>query len=284
MRILVAYRDIPHLRGMAAGASMVRALRFHGHDAQPYAKVYQRDAWLLPPWPVHKAELLIYMECGDSDPQYMELSPLSCPKAYWEFDTAIHEPESNAFMWEFGFDTVFFGNRRKAETHEVFYLPYGFDPDLMSPTPGERVKSGAGIIGTEFPERRKFADAAGLELRSGILGQSYIDAVAGLLVHVHHFDSGGDGLIVCRPWETMGLGTCLLTPRTPEMEELFKDGMHCVMYDSDEEARLKVKVLLDKPDMAKKIGEQGRAAVLARHTYLHRAAWLLPRAMMVHPL
>jgi spore maturation protein CgeB len=88
-------------------------------------------------------------------------------------------------------------------------------------------------------------------------------------------DSGGDGLIVARPWETMGLGTCLLTQRTPELEELFIDGVHCVMYDSAEDACEKLKALFADRAWAIAIGKCGRAEVQAKHTYIHRAQTIL---------
>lgn len=281
MRVLVAYRDIPGRRGAACGASVVRAIQKLGHDAQPYAKVYGKNEWLLPTWSLDSANLLLLMECCDSDPQYHELGSLHCLRCYWEFDTETHQQESADWIRYNRLDSLFMANKRMCAKFRAQYLPYAFDEELMVPI--ETTRNGAAIIGTAFPARQTFADGLGVPLVSGVFGKSYADAVCSLLVHVHHLDSGGNGLIVCRPWETMGLGTCLLTERTPELEELFTDGVHCVMYDDLADAETKLAALLADPQRTQLIGKQGREEVLAKHTYVDRMQYLLPRAFMVEP-
>lgn len=276
MRIMVSYRGIPASRGWETGASVVRALHSLGYtdsDAYEYGNVYQTADRIDPIWTRGKkpeCDLLIWMECNDSDPQYTELFELRCRKVLWDFDTAMHLDMTKALAKHF--DHVFLANRRYLDQIPgSHYLPYAFDQGLVRPAAGP--KRGAAIIGTPFPERVAFAKAAGVELVTGVFRQEYVDAVARLLVHVHHHDSGGDGLLVGRIWETMGIGTCLLAQDNEELTRTIGSGY--VTYVSPEDCREGVRWLLEHPEIAEERGQQGRSVMLGKHTYRHRVREML---------
>ena len=74
----------------------------------------------------------------------------------------------------------------------------------------------------------------GMEYGYGITGLKYIEAVLDAKIQ---FNKGLNGDINYRNWETIGLGTCLLTEYDPEMETLgFQHNVNCLFYRTIDEA------------------------------------------------
>ena len=78
-----------------------------------------------------------------------------------------------------------------------------------------------------------------------------------------------------RVFEVMGAGGFLLTERAPHLEELFTDGIHCVMYNTLDEAVEKAKYYLAHDEERIKIAKAGHVAVMASHTIDHRVDKML---------
>jgi len=264
LRIIVAYRAIPGTgAGYATGDSMVRAFRRLGHAVYPYAKVYQSRQWIgraLPPSP----DLLVRMECGDGEEQYPELGALDCPKVYWTFDIDRYPQREAAIIDQLGADPVCCANPNHVKT-DWHYLPYAADPDLFYPgkTPGH----GAAIIGTPFEQRADFARRAGVDLVSGVYHAAYARRLRGLAVHVHHYASGGGGLLVMRPWETMASGVLLIT-EADKTHELHRDIPWLTYRDADHCRQL---IAADHGDLC----ARQYAAVMDGNTYIDRARAIL---------
>lgn len=273
MRILVSYRGIPGRPGWASGDAMIRALRTLGHEAIPYGNIYQSQMPIADHWrdaPPPAADLLLWMECNDRDDQYVELLDLPCRRVLWDFDTSMHEDFTRVLAEHF--ETVYVANH--GELRDGWrYLPYGIDAEVFRPRPkpGGRVA----IIGTPFPERVEFAKATGVQIVSGIYGDDYARAVAELSVHVHHHDSGGDGLLVSRVWETLASGTVLLTQDTESIRRHFEDRVHLQLYSDAADCRVKLNELMARPWRRRELADAGRAEILARHTWLERAKEIL---------
>lgn len=291
MRILVAYRAIPQSPGWATGDCLVRAFRKLGHDAQPWAKLYQRDEWLEhPAWgpsmePVCccgkleyasggllDVDLLVYLECNDDDEQYPHLLSLPCPRVYWEFDTTMHREWSRDWIESNYWTAVYMANPNEL-IGDAAYLPYAVDDTLFSH--GNRERSGAACIGHPFPERVEFCQRADVELISGVYREDYVAALQGLQVSVHHHDSGGDGLLVARIWESIGAGACLLAPASESLYRHFTAGMHVATYESVEEARHLVHKLCERPEQTAATARRGYELVMREHTYVNRARTIL---------
>jgi hypothetical protein len=275
MQILVAYRAIPQSPGWATGDSLVRAFRRLGHEAHPYAKLYQQDEWL--PTPGLEPDLVVYLEMNDGDPHYAEPLEMDCPKVYWEFDTSMHRDWSAGWCNSSKWCAVYLAN--PAEIHGALehaeYLPYAVDDELYPAGPGWADRTGAACIGHPFPERVEFCHAAGVELRSGIYREDYVAALRGLVVSVHHHDSGGEGLLVGRIWETLGAGACLMAPRTETMDMHFKPGVHYMPYTDAEDCRERLGKLSERPAQVRAVAADGHQEVMRRHTYLARAQTIL---------
>jgi spore maturation protein CgeB len=78
-----------------------------------------------------------------------------------------------------------------------------------------------------------------------------------------------------RNFEVLGAGGFLLTKRVAALEELLEDGVHCVMWDTLDDAMAKAKYYIEHEDERKKIAEAGYKHVIANHTIDHRVDVIL---------
>jgi len=78
-----------------------------------------------------------------------------------------------------------------------------------------------------------------------------------------------------RNFEVLGAGGFLLTKRIAALEELLEDGVHCIMWDTLDDAVAKAKYYLEHEEERKKIAEAGYQHVIANHTIDHRVDVIL---------
>ena len=76
--------------------------------------------------------------------------------------------------------------------------------------------------------------------------------------------------IKARTFEVPGYGGCLLTQRTPHLEDYFRIGHELVEFEGEQELVNEVKSLLADPGRRDGIAQQGFERVRAEHTYDHR--------------
>jgi len=253
---------------------MVRAFRRLGHEAWPYGTVYQTGQMIAcpPPW---TPDLILYIECGDSDPQYLHFANRGrVPLVYWEFDTARYPERTRTILDALKPEHVYLANPDMVPAFPgAEYLPYAADDQKFKPWDGP--KHGAAIIGSPFPERVDFARKIGVDVIQTRTGQEYADAVAKLQVHVHHTNSGGEGLLVMRYWETLACGTVLLCPDSPSVRCHFTPGITLKCYRTPLEAKDMLERQLASNEVCQRFANMGRAQILAHHTYRHRAQAIL---------
>jgi spore maturation protein CgeB len=271
MKYVVSYRGIPQSRGWATGDCLIRALHFLGYEAIPYGNYHQTSEFMGTALP-EKDDVLIFLECNDGDPQYLSLIDLPCCKVFWDFDTEMHL-EASLFL-SHRFDFVFLANPAYlVEFNRSQYLPYAFDHLWMKSD--EKPKKGAAVIGSPFSARMNFARTIDADMVSGIYRQQYLDVIKQLKVNVHNLASGGRELLVMRIFETMGLGTTLLTEFSKTLERHFVDGEDLITYQDAKDCKAKLDLLLGDDYYCDKIAKQGQAKVLAHHTYVNRAKIIL---------
>ena len=278
MNILISYRGIPLSRGWETGSCLRRAFKRFGHRVQPYGNYYNTCEAIEcddnDKFELHETDLWIWMECNDADPQYTELLPIlkHCPRVLWDFDTSMHFGFTKQLSNEFDFNFV--ANKKFVDKIDrAQYLPYAVDETLFYPA--KRKREGAAIIGTPFQERVDFAQMAGVQLKSNVYNIAYVDAVRSLKIHVHYLASGGEGLIVCRPFETMGCKTFLLAEKCESLGELFVDGNHFVSYADVKDLREKVDYYLSHDEEREKIAREGYEFCVMNHSYIARANTIL---------
>lgn len=100
-------------------------------------------------------------------------------------------------------------------------------------------------------------------------------AINGTLVNVNvskvMFDTGLGPRIL----EVLACGGFLLSNRNTMLASRFRDGHDLVFYEDLDDLERKTRHYLAHPGEARRIGANGREAVLARHTLLHRARRIL---------
>lgn len=280
MNILISYRGIPLSRGWETGSCLRRALKRFGHRVQPFGNYFNTHEMLEfngeDSFELHETELLIWLECNDSDPQYIDLlsQVKHCPRVMWDFDSSMHPHFTKALAEEFDFS--FIANKNFVDQiPRATYLPYAVDESLFFPVQVKR--EGVAIIGTAFPPRVDFAERAGVELKTNIFNFAYVEALRRLKIHVHYLASGGKGLIVCRPFETMGCGTMLLAEKCDSLGELFVDGKHFVSFVDAADCRQKVDYYLSHEEERETIAKAGFEETITKHSYIARAKTILDK-------
>ena len=79
-----------------------------------------------------------------------------------------------------------------------------------------------------------------------------------------------------RVFDTLACGTFLLGDRVKDgMEDFFKDGIHLGLYDNYADLEEKIAYYLAHEDDREQIAAEGHREVMAKHTFGHRAEFLL---------
>jgi hypothetical protein len=130
------------------------------------------------------------------------------------------------------------------------------------------------FVGSKNPARKDIIEF--LETNANLYyrfatGSDMIDIVSKSKVH---FNKGISCDVNYRNFETIGLGTCLYTNHSEEIEELgFKDGYNCVLYKDESEIVGRIADIL-RDDNYKKIAANG-AELARKHSYVNRINDLL---------
>lgn len=82
-----------------------------------------------------------------------------------------------------------------------------------------------------------------------------------------------------RVFEVMGSGNLLLTDRIPDIDRLFEDGKHLVLYDNPDQAVEKAKVYLNHKRERELIAGNGHKEAMSKHTISHRVNAILDKVM-----
>jgi hypothetical protein len=96
---------------------------------------------------------------------------------------------------------------------------------------------------------------------------------ADLVLNDHWPDMRAAGLFSNRLYDALASGACVVSDRVPGIEDEF-DGAVATYSDAGD-LRLLIRDLLMDPGRRRALAERGRAAVLDRHTFKHRAAVIL---------
>lgn len=206
-------------------------------------------------------------------------------------------------------------HRHAAAGHErAAWLPFGCDQNVArgtegAPESGRRAGTAQPVpavvfVGSHYPERevllrflrglpvgvwgpgweRAVSDPQlkpmirGGALRPAAWSSLFRAARVALNIHYGCFgprEVSGD-LANTRVFEILACGgACQVVDRQGDVLRLFKDGEHLITFRSGEELRARVEAALLDQEASRALAARGRAAVLAAHTYGHRARTLL---------
>jgi hypothetical protein len=198
-------------------------------------------------------------------------------RIFWIIDA--HWQPLNAYAEAIkGYDIILHSTRRFIKPYQHLYpgpkhiyFPNGVDDRFFNAKnyTGKHTHPLIFIGGKATPRaaaiNRMIAEA-GLEYSYGVTGMKYVEAVLDAKIQ---FNKGLNGDINYRNWETVGLGTCLLTEYDPEMEALgFKHNVNCLFYRTIDEA-VDLAKLYTSNDAWQRIAQAGYA-LSHQHTYIQR--------------
>jgi spore maturation protein CgeB len=165
-----------------------------------------------------------------------------------------------------GDDLVWIGNwgdgERTAELEEFF----------LTPAAGWRSRA----YGVRYPaEARERLRACGIAYGGYLanLAAPAAYAAARLSVHVPRrpYAGGLSGIPTIRVFEALACGAALISAPWEDAEALFTAGSDYLIADNGVRMEALGKQLLDHPEQRKRLGEHGRATIVARHSCAHRA-------------
>ena len=169
-------------------------------------------------------------------------------------------------------DLVWIGNwgdeERTRELHEF----------LLGPA--RRLRLRARVHGVRYPEeaRRALAEA-GIDYGGWLPNHAVPRAFAAFRVTVHiprrPYAEALPGIPTIRPFEALACGIPLISSPWEDAEGLFRTGRDFLVARHGREMETLLRDVLNDPELARSLSEQGLGTVRARHTCAHRAAELL---------
>ncbi len=213
------------------------------------------------------------------------------------------------------YDDFYLGSSYAAGLHlgaghrHAGWLPFACDPGAHRPLDegsterGDRAAPRVVFVGSHYPERQilirflrglpvgvwgpGWERAAGDPhvapmLRGGALRPPQWRALyarAEVVLNIHYGAFGpqevsGD-LANTRVFEILACGAYQVVDRQGDVLRLFREGEHLTAFSTGDELRSRVEEALRDPDLRRRVAGGGRRAVLAAHTYEHRARVLL---------
>jgi spore maturation protein CgeB len=153
------------------------------------------------------------------------------------------------------------------------WLPYAADTRHF--IPGQHERSGAAAVAHGFEKRVAFCKSAGIDLISGLYREAYVEKLQQLKISVHHFESGGDGLIVMRPFEVFACGALLFAPQGLLDDLQFYPGVHYVAYNDAEDCKKKIERFTNDDESRQVMTRAALREIEEKHTYVQRAERIL---------
>ncbi len=211
-----------------------------------------------------------------------DLDDHSLPKACYLIDTHIHFERHKEIANQFDF--VFLAQKAYVEPmkaegiKQVFWLPLGCDPEIHG-RKDQQEKYDVGFVGSVTPahaRRKRLLDKIGQEF-SLHCDRKFMDEMAGVFSQSKIvFNESINNDLNMRVFEALCSGSLLVTDSAPGsgLEDFFQDKEHLVIFNEDNLME-RIGFYLEHPGERLKIARKGREEVLARHTYDHRAQFLL---------
>lgn len=160
---------------------------------------------------------------------------------------------------------------------KIYLLHFAYDPDVCRPMSVQE-KYDLAFIGTITEKRRKIlkeilARLPQLKLFMGNAWQHDMVQIYNESKIVLNISRAGE--LNWRVFEVLGCRRPLLTDKNQEVEEIFREGEHLVMYRDIETLIDKIQILIRDPILRSKIALNGHKEVTQRHTIYHRALEVL---------
>ena len=161
---------------------------------------------------------------------------------------------------------------------KAYWFPNAYPDDLIEHNSDIKKSVDIGFCGSMIADRPQWTSL--LEKRYGnrfkkdifVIGKDMVDAVNSYKISINK--SIADDLNY-RTFETLGTKTFLITNSVPNIDRIFTNNQHCVIYDSFEDMVSKIDYYLAHPEQVNSIADAGYQHVKSKHTYFERAKLLL---------
>ena len=198
------------------------------------------------------------------------------------------------------YDAIFTSSRRAIEQYKsisvnnVSRLPFACDPKIHKGIldPSNLIRR-ALFIGTYSPKRYSFIrklvkagapiDIIGSKWRfpfdrhvvgASLQGMEYVHKLQSysMVLNIHQDVNYGPNM---RTFEVTGSGGVLLTDRGEDINDFFLEGTDMLVYDSIEDAALKIKYIIKNPEVSYEIASNAQKKCYQKETYDERARQIL---------
>lgn len=215
--------------------------------------------------------------------QRFNFNSLDAPTAYWaidshsKFDKHIKKARVQDYDFLFVAQKDYIPQYKEKGCKNVSWLPLACDPEIHKchNLPLKYDLCFIGGLGPDSP-RRKIILNLQKEFNM-FVGQKYLHDMARIYSQSKIvFNKSIKEDLNMRVFETMSCGRLLLTDRISNgLEELFINQRHLVIYDAYKDLAEKVRYYLTYPDEREEITRKGQKEVWKKHTYCHRAKYLI---------
>ncbi len=229
-------------------------------------------------------EFDLYLWC-DWGEDALKWESFICPRpnAYWTSDTHLgYEYRLNKAK---EFDHVFCAQKqamedfKKAGIKNVYWLPHSVSPDVYYPQESAKKYDVCFVGHCNSINRAQKLDRVFKEFPNFWYGQKLFENAAEIFCQSKIvFNNAIKDDVNMRVFETLATKSLLITEAVPTLDELFKDGVHLVTYKTDDEMVEKIRYYLDHEDEARVIAENGYKEVISKHTFKHRAEFILEKS------
>ena len=233
-----------------------------------------------------KFDLYLWIDWGeDALTGILPYKPISMkdhhPSAYVTSDTHLGFEYRLEKAKEF--DYVFCNQERAVREFgdrgvEARWLPHAVEPRAYPNTPECIKKYDIGFVGfVTFEKRADALDRIYREFPNFFYGQRLFEEAAEVYRKSRIvFNTSAKDDVNMRLFEVLATGSFLLTEHVPTIGDFgLVDGQHFVSYLDLDDAVDKAKYFIKNEDKREKIAKDGMEAVLAGHTYQHRAKEVL---------
>jgi len=241
----------------------------------PHTRLPYEDGW--------QPDVLVYIEAGDGWWPGAP-TPSDIPSVAYFIDSHSRLKEHLARAPYF--DHVFYAHRQFADAFGpgAHWLPVACDPDVHTPTcwPDEPEYDVA-FVGNVYPEvalyepRREALQMLAGRYKCNFVSGVYFEDMARVYANARVvFNRSARGDLNMRVFEAMCSGRPLVTDYTHDngILDMFEHDVDLVLYENTNDMLVAIRDILELPWMYD-IGAAGRASVLAKHTYIHRAQQML---------
>ncbi len=222
----------------------------------------------------------------------LDRRPSWLPAAHWVCNAWDFNRIDRCRLFDFNFISQkgFLDDYRSRGNPNTWWLPHWADPDVFQPfdEPEEYDVGTLGQMGQGYEDRRRLWEAIRRRFRtSGVTGGLWWEKAARFYrrCRVVFNRSAGFRNVNERPFHALACARLIVTDRVGHgLEDLFRNGEHLALYDSDEECLALIDHYLRHPEERQRVAEAGRREVLARHTPVQRVQAILRTVLGEEPV